>query len=127
MCFTQHVLNAACSVAVPCSFISLFAYSVSPLQCYARTLSADQFNSISFCDGNGFSHMAVNFREQRLNRKLYDQRTANTLHHSFPNVFVRPPLLASKNRHGSSHPCSLKYRCPEERHPKLKIYLSDLF
>jgi hypothetical protein len=28
----------------------------------------------------------------------------------FPNLFAHGPLLASKNNHGSSHPCSCKYR-----------------
>jgi hypothetical protein len=28
----------------------------------------------------------------------------------FPNMFVRAPLLASKNKHRSSHLCSRKYR-----------------
>ena len=28
----------------------------------------------------------------------------------FPNLFGRGPLLASQNNHGSSHPCSRKYK-----------------
>ena len=40
---------------------------------------------------------------------LYSLGTSHNLEQSFPNFFPSGPLLASKNNHGSSHPCSRKY------------------
>ena len=43
----------------------------------------------------------------------------------FPNFSVCWPFLASKY-HGPSQPCSVNIQCLDDRHPKLKIYISEL-
>ena len=43
-----------------------------------------------------------------------------------PNSFARGPLLASKNNHGSSHPCSLNYSVPGWQLFKIKNYISEV-
>jgi hypothetical protein len=49
------------------------------------------------------------------------------LHQCFPKVFVRRPLLASKNNHGSSNLCAHVYiMCPDDGQTKLKVYFSEL-
>jgi len=42
------------------------------------------------------------------------------------NSFARGPLMASKNNHRSSHPCSLNYRLSGWQVSKVKNYISDL-
>jgi len=39
----------------------------------------------------------------------------------FPNFFAHGHLLATKNNHGSSNPCSCKYRILDDKYPKLKF------
>ena len=41
----------------------------------------------------------------------------------FHKVFCsRTPFGFEKKKHGFPHRCSSKYRCPDDRYPKLKIY-----
>jgi len=44
----------------------------------------------------------------------------------FPRMFCSQSLLYSKNNHISTHPCLRIYSCPDDRYPKLKIYISEL-
>jgi len=50
----------------------------------------------------------------------------NSQERCFPNICARRPLLASKNNHGFSYPCSRKYTCPDDGYPELKLYISKL-
>ena len=50
----------------------------------------------------------------------------NSVDHCVPNLFGRRPLLASKNKHGSSHHYSRQYTVSGDRYPQLKICISQL-
>jgi len=70
---------------------------------YLNSAKRKHFFVLRFHDNSGYPHTP-----QCYIVRILPLLFLILLRQCFPNFFARGPLLASKNKHGSSHPCSRK-------------------